>query len=281
MMKRKMSAAGVLLQLVLLSAASLVQGADAFDVPGIVEPDWEATLATVVLGRVEKIDVKEGATVHKGEVLVRLDSALEQLDVSRRQVVADNKVELDLAKAKLDVMEPAFKRTDELHQSGSLSQDDYDKALLDLRMAEAEYAQLQQREKVEALELDLAREQVRRRIITAPRDAVVIEIFPEEGEVCEPRQPIVRLVDARTVKVDLDIESEKTAGLVKGMKVPVRISGPDGIVTAEGTVEFVSPAVDAASGLRRVRVRIDNGDGKILPGVSATVTFNPQESGGR
>ncbi|MFP4281600.1 MAG: efflux RND transporter periplasmic adaptor subunit [Opitutales bacterium] len=241
---------------------------------GLVEPEWEAVLSSVVLARVEAIEVEAGEAVEQGAVLVRLDRAMEELDAARRGLVAESRVELELAETKLEILRSAFEGTRDLYErSRSLSREEYDAARLELQLAEAEFRQLGQREEIERLELELAREQVARRILRAPRDAVVVEIFPRVGEVCEPRQPVLRLVDARRVRLTLELDALETPDLALGQRVPVVIEAPGGALEVEGEVDFVSPVVDGASGLRRVRVTMDNGDGAILPGLRATVLF--------
>jgi RND family efflux transporter MFP subunit len=249
-------------------------GAQPRGVTGLVEPDWRATLAATVLGRVESIAVKEGDAVEAGAVLLLLERRFEEIDARRRQIVAESTVELELARSKLEVLRTEFEGTRRLFEgSGSVSKDAFERARLDLLLAEAELAQLEQREKVEALEWQLAREQVERREIRAPRAGTVVEVFPKEGEVCEPRQPLLVLVDARTVRLTLEIDALATAGLAVGQTLPVRLEAPGGELVTEGRIDFVSPVVDAASGFRRVRLTIENPEGRILPGLPATVTL--------
>lgn len=245
-----------------------------FQSTGLVQPVWEATLAPTVLGRVESMEVKEGDEVEAGALLLSLEKSFEQLDADRRKIIADNRVEMDLAQAKLEVLQSEFEGTKKLYESsGSISKEEFERNRLDLKLAEAELEQLKQRKKIEMLDWELAREQVSMRQIRAPQAGTVVEIFPEVGEVCEPRQPLVRMVDARTVRVTLDVDALKTVGVMTGMEVPVVVEGPGGEISARGVVDFVSPVVDGASGLRRIRVTMDNGSKRILPGLPATVRF--------
>lgn len=245
-----------------------------FEATGLVQPEFEAILSSTVLGRVESVEVKEGYRVNAGDVLIQLEKSVETLDANRRQVVAESTVEIDIARKKVAVMEEAFEGTRKVYEgSGSISKEDFDKSRLEMELAKAELAQLEQREKIEALELSLAKEQVERRIIRAPQAGVVVDVLPEVGEVCEPRQPLARIVDVTTVRINLDVDALRTAGVVEGMQVSVTADSPAGPVAATGVVDFVSPVVDGASGLRRIRVSIDNRDEAILPGLPATVSF--------
>jgi multidrug efflux pump subunit AcrA (membrane-fusion protein) len=52
------------------------------------------------------------------------------------------------------------------------------------------------------------------------------------------------------------------------LEEPVQIQ-VDGGQTVSGKICFISPVVDAASGLCRVKAIFDNADGKIRPGLAA------------
>ena len=252
------------------------QGTDGaqFEATGLVEPIWEAILAPTVLGRVETITVEKADSVAGGAVLMTLEKSFEELDADRRRIIAENTVELELAEAKLEVLQAEFAGTKRIYESsGSISKEEFERTRLDLHLAEAELAQLKQREKIEALEWQLAREQVSRREIRAPQSGTVVDIFPEVGEVCEPRQPLIRMVDSSTVKITLEVDALKTGQIAAGIEVPVSIEAPGGEIETNGLVDFISPVVDGASGLRRIQVSIANSDGKILPGLPATVAF--------
>ncbi len=253
-------------------AGSLGSFAVTFESTGLVQPIWEATLAPTVLGRVESIDVKESDMVEAGDLLMSLENDSEQLDADRRKIVADNTVEIELARAKLELLLAEFEGTKRIYESsGSISKEEFERTRLDLKLAEAELKQLEERKKVEWLDWKLAEEEVSKRLIRAPQAGVVVEIFPKVGEVCEPRQPLLKLVDIRTVRITLDVDVLRTAGLSAGVEVPVVVEGPEGDIAVTGSIDFVSPVVDGGSGLRRIRVAIENTDGKILPGLPARV----------
>ncbi len=254
--------------------SSVLATAEDLVVTGLVQPVWEATLAPTVLGRVERIVVKEGDRVEAGDVLIYLERRFEELDADRRKIVAESSVELELASAKLEVLRAEFESTKKLFESsGSISKEEFERSRLEYQLAEAEISQLEEREKVEALEWELALEQVSRREIRTPQEGTVVEVHPKAGEVCEPRQPLVRIVDSSTVRITLDVDALKTAGLAKDSRVSVEVETPGGNIVVEGVLDFISPVVDGASGLRRIQISIGNGEGRILPGLPARVTF--------
>jgi RND family efflux transporter MFP subunit len=257
-----------------LAAAALTCAAAGaiFEAPGLVQPEYEATLAATVLGRVDRIAVREGDRVEAGTVLLELERSAEQIDADRRRIVLESKAELAGSRSRRDTLQKELDSSRRLFGSSrSVSQEEVDKKALEVLLAESEVEQLTQREEIEKLEYDYALDQVRRRVIVAQHPGIIIEIIPKVGEVCEPRQPLVRMIDATRVRVVLDVEGVRLPPVSTGERVPVIVDQPGGELRVTGTIDFIAPVIDAASGLRRLRVVVDNADGRVLPGVTARV----------
>jgi multidrug efflux pump subunit AcrA (membrane-fusion protein) len=130
---------------------------------------------------------------------------------------------------------------------------------------------LQIAEEREDLEYRIAQEELRRRIISAPFGGVIVKLFLEVGESCNPQQPLVRIADTSRCRLVIHMEASAARGLQPQMPVQVRIDGarPNGVLQA--TVEYVSPVVDPSSGLREVKVLFDNPGSLINPGMPGTL----------
>lgn len=254
---------------VLLAAFSL----SAFSVSspaatGLIEPLQQATLASTVVGRIERVLVKEGDVVKAGQPLVELERALEMLDADRRRLVAESQTEIDIARERAALLEKEFQATMKLRDATrSVSQDELNKKEIESKLARAEVAQLEVREAIEALEHRIAREQLERRIIRAPADGVITRVYAQPGEICEVRQPLVAFVNASSCYLVANLEPAVAAKLRVGASVRVRIDAAE----ITGTVDSMSPVVDSASGLRRVKVLLANPDGRITPGMVGTL----------
>ena len=167
---------------------------------------------------------------------------MEELEVERRKLVRDQKW------SDFDGTQKLFKTTK------GISKEEVEKK-------EAEY-------KVAAVEHDMAAEQLHRRQVISPLSGTITEIMLHVGEACQPYQPLVRVVDARRCYFITNTEAKLVAGLKLGQTVKMEIDTEAGLVTVEGKIVFLSPLVDPASGLRKVKVLFDNGDGRVRPGVS-------------
>jgi RND family efflux transporter MFP subunit len=261
----------------LVAALFLTVAADmnAAEVVGFLQPVREEVLSASVLGRVAQIHFKDGAQVSEGEIILELDKRSEEIEAARRKIVWETKSELEAANARRDTVQRDHDASKKLAETTrSVSGEELAKKALELRVANAEVEQAQKREEIEQLEYEFAVEQVHRREIRAPHSGQIVEVLPKVGEVCEARQPLVRLVDVSQCHFIANLDAAQTFGLKLGQKLPVEVAAAGGTVKVEGAVEFISPVIDAASGLRRIRLLIDNREGRLVPGSSAILRLN-------
>ncbi len=129
------------------------------------------------------------------------------------------------------------------------------------------------------IELDLARLQYEQaaelfklRTILAPIQGLIVERNREVGETVSASQPLFRLVDISRVYVQFFVTAEDARALRVGDAVEVRSAVADPARVFTGAVDFIDPRVDAASGLMRVKVLLDNSDAALKPGLRAQVT---------
>lgn len=233
------------LRVAVLLAASAVAGLGAeLAVQCLTEPVGDVEMTTTVAGTVAKIHHGEGAFVEAGAVVLELDSRSEQLEVERRTV------QVETLKAELD-------RSERLLQStSSISQEEVGKKRGEHRVA--------------VLELELARETLAKRRIVAPFAGIVTRLPVEVGEYCQPPRVLVRLVDSRKFYCVANIDPAAAAGLALNGPVGLRLSddAKDKGGDLAGKIVFISPVVDPASGLMRIKALFPNPDGKVRPGVA-------------
>ena len=72
-----------------------------------------------------------------------------------------------------------------------------------------------------------------------------------------------------------NIDATDVLNLKVGERLPISVSSGKSAVLVEGVIEFISPVIDAASGLRRVKLLINNRDGRVVPGSPATLGLDP------
>ncbi len=211
-------------------------------VSGITAAIYDVTLSAPAAGFIGRRPFKEGDAVKAGDTIIELDKKLEELEVTRRKYV------LDLKKTDMETSKKIFEKTI------SISREDLDKKITEFSVADAEHS--------------LAREQLQRRFVIAPFDGTIAALTLEVGESCQAQQALVRLVDTRRCYFIANVEAKSGYGLKAGQTVKLEIEAGEKPVSFDGTVYFVSPVVDPASGLMRVKVVFENPAAKIRPGAA-------------
>lgn len=244
---------------------------------GVTEPFLSVTTSAAVAGNITRRLVKEGDFVKAGQILLELEKRQEELEVQRRKLVMDSKAELNGAKARVETLKADAESTRKLFEATkSVSKDDVAKKELEYKMAAAEVDRLEMTEAREIIEHDMAKETLRERTLISPLDGYVVELFREAGESCKAQDPLIRLVDTRQFYFVSNVEAKTAYHLKVGQPLRVDVEAGKTTTTFTGKISFVSPVVDPASGLMKVKVLCQNPDGKVRPGVAGTMYFNPE-----
>jgi RND family efflux transporter MFP subunit len=242
------------------------------EVSGITEPVVDVTLSSDVAGKVAKIFFKEGDFVKQGDTILELEKTLEELEVERRLLILESKVELNTAVEQEKTLKSMLESTRSLFEkTKSVSKDEMEKLELDYKLAVGKRMQFEVAEEKELIEYNIALENLRRRTLVAPVDCIITDLALDIGETCEPRQPLVTVVDTSKCLFVANIEERLGRTLKKGMAASLKIRTGDTTVERQGKVVYVSPVVDSASSLLEIKVEFDNSDRSVRPGVSGTM----------
>lgn len=226
-----------------LCVVSSGAGAESRFAAGITEPIADVMLSSSVPGIVSVWKFKEGEFVKENDVIIELDNRLEELEVERRKAVLDNR------KSELESL-----RTLSAKSSISVKKEDLDKAETDFRIARAE--------------LEMAVEQLNRRRVVTPCAGSIVEIGRDPGEACQAYQPLIRVVDTRRCYFVCNVEAKVAGRFTLGQSVKLEIESAVTPLAIEGKISYLSPVVDPASGLQKIKALFDNPDGKIRPGIA-------------
>lgn len=224
--------------------------AENFTVGGLVLPFLEVTVSSPVQSHVVEHLVRQGDMVEERQVLTRLFSRIENLNMQR-------------AKAALEKREFDHRASENLFRDQLISEDEALASRIELELARLQY--------------EITREEATRREVRAPVGGMVVERLVEIGEAVRPADPIFVIVDIDQVFVQLFVEAERLRTLRVGQEVLVRFPELDITEGTPGTIDFIDPRVDPASGLLRVKVLVPNPDHRIKVGVRAVAEIAPME----
>lgn len=237
------NAGWLLLALPMLSAALSGQVYE-----GLVLPFQEVTVSSQVQSFIVEHEVREGDLVERGQLLTRLFSRVEELEMSR-------------ARALVEKREFDYRGAESLFADRLISEDEALAARIELDLARLQY--------------EIAEENVRLREIRAPISGLVVERLLETGETVRATDPLFVLVDIDQVYILFYVGVEDLIRLQTGQVVSVSFPEIDEEVPMVGTIDFIDPRVDAASGLARIRVLMENPERKIKAGIRAQVRLEP------
>jgi RND family efflux transporter MFP subunit len=223
--------------------------ADGSWVNGVTEPIKDVTLAFPIVGVVGARPLEEGSTVRKGQVVIELDKQLEELDLERKRLSRE------LAASELERLKSLAQRN-----AISVSKEEIEKKRSEFEITKVDH--------------DLAAAVLMRRQLISPIDGQVAQFYKDVGEKCEDQQPVVRIVDTRRCHLVANLEPSLAQSLRLNQKVRVEVLIGDSPVTVEGTLIYLSPVADAASGLLRIKAVFENPEGKIRPGIAGRLRID-------
>ncbi|HSY74565.1 MAG TPA: efflux RND transporter periplasmic adaptor subunit [Dongiaceae bacterium] len=248
---------------------------------GIVTTD-EVIVSPEIQGRLQKLFVKEGDTVTNGELLAEIQPQTQQADVqfyasSEQQVAA----QVTQAKADLENARLTFEREGNLYTNNSESAQAYDAARTAYDSAKARVESLNKQTQAAGAQKEKAAVQLGYTKIFAPIDAIVDTRAALQGEVVNPGQAIVTLINQDDLWVRADVEETYIDRIHLGDKLQVRL--PSG-AAREGAVFYRSVDADYAtqrdvSRTKRdiktfeIRLRCDNSDRALAVGMTAYVAM--------
>ena len=230
------------------------------------------TLGAPVAGRVSAVLVQEGDPVTAGKGLVQLENKLQELAADKQSLIFKNKEALTAAhlnearqKEMLLSAEKLFAATQ------SINQEEVEKRRLDHALAVVEIRRLEQQKSVDAVDLKIAEEDVRRRLITAPFAGFILQLHKQKGENADTNTPMVELADTSQGEIVCNLNEKAVRGLQLGQMVKAKIKAGDDFLELPAKIRFISPVMDSASGLTIVKLIFDNAHAQIRLGVPGTL----------
>ena len=248
---------------------------------GIVTTD-EVIVGPEIQGRLQQLFVKEGNMVTNGELLGVIQPQEQQADVafyanSEQQYSA----QVTQAKADLENARLTYQREEALYKQDAESAQAYDQARTAYEAAKAHVESVNKQTQAVGAQRKKAVVQLGYTRIFAPLDGIVDTRAALQGEVVNPGQAIVTLINQDDLWVRADVEETYIDRIRLGDKLPVRL--PSGAVR-EGTVFYRSVDADYAtqrdvSRTKRdiktfeIRLRCVNRDRRLAVGMTAYVTL--------
>jgi membrane fusion protein, multidrug efflux system len=211
---------------------------------GTLRADEGVELQAETNGRIVAISFREGARVRKGDLLVKLNDA----DLVATRARAGYRKELALLKER---------RFAQLLKQGVARQEEYDTALNDLHVQEAEIA--------------LTDAQIAKTEVRASFDGVVGLRYVSEGAYVTAATRVATLQRLDRLKVDFSVPEKYVTRLRVGSPIQLTVAGADRRFA--GAIYAIDPRIDSATRTVLIRAACPNAEAKLFPGAFASVSL--------
>ncbi len=222
------------------------------DAPGLqnamaclIEPYMVSELGSSTAGVVEKIQVQRGDTVKKGQVLVVLNSNVDESTLALRR-------------AEAAYLSRVSGRNAELFKRNLLPAGDYDEITSKSRQAQ--------------LQVELQQAILNERNIKSPFDGVVAERYAGPGDRVNDNK-ILKLAQIDPLLVKVVVPEGLYGQLKQDATAEVSVNAAISSKPLQAKVWRIDKVMDAASGTFTVLLKVENKNNEIPAGIRCSVTF--------
>jgi len=251
---------------------------------GYVVAQRKAAISSKATGRLEWLGVAEGSRVKEGEVIARIDSRDVRAQAQSAEAsVGAARAALEQARVEQHNAQIELKRNQDLVAKNFISQSAldtaqarYDRSVAGVANAQATLNAVIANAKKAAVAVDYTE-------IRAPFDGVILSKSANVGDLVTPfsnatdsKGAVVSMADMSTLEVEADVSESSLSKVRVGQPAEIALDAlPD--VRFRGHISRMVPTVDRAKATVMTKVRFDAIDPRVLPEMSAKVSFLSQE----
>ena len=211
---------------------------------GIVEEREATAVSFTGMGVVKRMLVSEGQVVSRGQLIAEMD------DTQARNLLSG-------AEAQMAQASDALERYKMLHDNGSLP--------------EVQWVEIQSKVAQAKSQLEVARKNLADCRLTAPVGGIIGKKMVGAGETALPSQAVATILDISSVKVKVSIPETEVSGITASTPTTIKVEAA-GKEVSGGKIEK-GVVADALTHTYDVRINVQNGDRRLLPGMVASVSF--------
>ncbi|HKB87900.1 MAG TPA: efflux RND transporter periplasmic adaptor subunit [Ignavibacteriaceae bacterium] len=307
---------------ILLTGCGNNNNPNAIEASGNIEAT-NVIVSSKVNGEIKKILYDEGQFVNEGDTVMLIDHETLQLQLDQAEAgVESAEAQLNLlkngarkeditqaeeavkqAQVNYDLAEKDKVRMENLNQSNSISQNQYDNALAKFELTRAQlksskenliklknFARPEEKQQAEAnlnkqiAAAKLLKKSINDSYVQSPINGVIVDKFFEKGETVTQMSSLFKVSDLRTVDLIIYISEEELGKVKLGQEAVVSVDAyPDKNYT--GKVIYISPEAEFTPKniqtkdertklVFAVKVRIDNPKYELKPGMPADASVH-------
>jgi HlyD family secretion protein len=253
--------------------------------PAEINPSLKVNVGAHIVGKIERLYIKEGDIVRKGQKLIDLERPAYEAQLQRAQAeLANRRIEVQRAHVALATADLTYKRAVSMQNQGLSAQELFEKAKLDIENARAGYASSQEGVRQGQALLTQAQTDLSHTTIVSPIDGKVVQLNAHEGEVVvtgtmnNPASVIAVIADLGEILAEADVGETEVVGVKLGLPAKIKVDAVPDKEYQGSVVEIGSSAtqrVGSGAGMRYFKVKsaISNADDRLRPGMTAQVSI--------
>lgn len=260
---------------------------------GTLMAEEQADVAAETAGRVIATPIERGTPVSQGAVLIRIsptetDAQVSEAEANASQIEArlgmiagrpfdvNTVPEVQNAKASFELAQGEFARIQSLLDQRVVSQSEYDQRRTQMEATRQQYdaarngaAQQYQSLLGARARVTLARKAQADTVVKAPFGGVVAERLVSIGDYVTKGMKVAVVVRVNPLRAQLTIPQQSVSAVAVGQRITFEVDAYNGR-QFEGTIRYVSPAVQADQRALTVEAIVPNTSGELKPGLFAT-----------
>jgi RND family efflux transporter MFP subunit len=170
----------------------------------LIEPAQVVEVRSPVVGLLERVHASRGETIRQGQMLVTIESSVEQSAARTARFRAGAEGPLQLARRKVEATQAKARRMAELYDEEFVSAQSRDDAAAEARLAEAELKTAEENASLARLEEHQAMDTLNRRTLRSPFNGVVVDQYLFPGALVDPsdsKKPILKIAQTQPLAV--------------------------------------------------------------------------------
>ena len=263
--------------LVLLLTTPVLHPAGATTFDCVINPSVRLKIGSPISTTLRSIEVERGDRVTAGQVIARLEAAVERADVALGAERAANTADMSSRAARVDFARLEAERGEKLLVDNNASRQKVEELRTQLRVAQGDMQIAMLNHHLAELDLARSRAQEELRVIRSPIDGVVVQRYLGPGEFVHQDAQIAEVATIDPLFVEAYPSARYFAAIKVGAVAEVK---PDlaGEAARPAVITIVDPVFDAARGTFGVRLRLPN-PGEALPaGLRCQVSIDTGEA---
>jgi RND family efflux transporter MFP subunit len=264
-----------------VAPASAGEAGAVLQATGYVTARRQATVSAQITGTLTDVLIEEGDRVSKGQILARLeDNALRASLQSAQAQAAAAHASVNQNEAQLDQALRDATRQEALVGRGLVSKQLAEQSRTQANTYRAQLNTARRQAQAADAQVGVAQVNLDYTVVRAPFDGVITDKAAQVGEIVSPlsagggftRTGVGTIVDMDSLEIDVDVNEAYIGRVQPNMSAEALLDAyPDWRIPAH--VIAIVPAADRGKATVKVRVAIEQKDGRIVPDMGVRVSF--------